>query len=136
MNGAGGLTPDIIFEFLSDTFGLPARWFSTPQAFIFYFLIPLISLIAVWTVFLIHGPFKIFKNDAVNFGIGVILALTTSSMIKWWGPAWIAGVGVGGSLMISGRMTFWRAVGGLALFFITAFLYRNLLGFLGLSTSF
>lgn len=118
-----------VFDFLSETFNLPLDWFASPTKFIFYFLIPLASLITLWTIFLTY-KLRIFKNDAVNFGIGCVIALLNSSLIKiLGGPAVIVGIGVGGSLLFSGRMTFWRAVGAFILFIVTLFLYPQVIRF-------
>lgn len=116
---------DIVFNFLSDVFNLPAEWFASPVKLIFYFFIPLVSLIALWTIFLTY-QFKVFKNDVVNFGIGCVIALLNSFFIGSLTPAVVTAVGIGGSLMLSGQMTFWRALGSLALFIVTLFLYSQI----------
>lgn len=119
-----------VFDFLSETFNLPLHWFASPTKFIFYFLIPLASLITLWTIFLTY-KLRIFKNDAVNFGIGCVIALLNSALIEPFTPPVIVAVGVGGSLMFSGRMTFWRAVGAFVLFMITVFLYPEIIRLFG-----
>lgn len=125
-------TISLIFKFLSDTFGVPAKWFSTPQTFVLLFLIPLVSLIAVWAIVMAYS-LRIFKNSAVNVGLGVVIALVTSFLIKTFTPAFVVGAGVGGSLMFSGRATFWRSAGALILAVVTFFLYIYAETFFGVS---
>jgi hypothetical protein len=117
---------DIVFETLSSVFNLPAEWFSSPVKLVFYFLIPLVSLIALWTIFMSY-KLKIFRNDVVNFGIGCIIALLNSFLIRY-SPPFMVAIGIGGSLMLSGQMTFWRALGAIILFLVTLFLYPHIIG--------
>lgn len=98
------------------------EWFSFPSI-IFYFIIPLISLVILWYK-LLQEKLRIFRRSGINFGIAIIISFFSSFIIRLFGPGWVTAVGVGGTILVMGRLTFIRMI----LTFVTAIIVSYFYG--------
>lgn len=117
-----------IENFLSQFFRLPNDWFTFPSI-IFYFIVPLISLVALWYKFL-QKKLRIFRNSGVNFGISIIISFFSSFLIGIFGPAHVTGVAIGGTILVMGRFTFLRIIISIAAAIIIGMIYPTLVNLL------
>jgi len=122
---------DSILNLLSSIFILPTYWFGFPQV-IFFFIIPLIGLISLWTILLTRF-LRIFQSSGANFGIAVILSLLSTPLIRVFTPTYIMAITVGASFIFYGEVKAWKMIAALILFLIMIFIYPKILEIVELS---
>jgi hypothetical protein len=76
-------------EFLYYIFGVPSKWVNFPDI-IFYFLIPLSLLVAIYYVFLEKG-LKVLPTGA-NIGLSIVIGILTSRLIVFLIPGMLGTV--------------------------------------------
>ncbi len=111
-------------EFVSSNFGIPAEWFQFPLI-IFYFIIPLVSLIFMWYI-LLSRRIRIFRNSFVNFMLALLIAVINSSLIAVLSPTFAIAIGLGGTTFFWRRFSLLTIIISFLVASIVFFLYPNL----------
>jgi len=94
--------------FLSNTFGLPLKWFEFPSV-ILYVFIPAAALALAWYI-LLYKRIHIFKSATASGGIAITLSLLSTPVIAVFGPGFTTAIAIGASVLVMGHLDFFRVV--------------------------
>jgi hypothetical protein len=114
------------YDLLSKTLGLPASYFEGAN-FLFYVMLPYLSLVAFWYMVLTK-LIKIIRNPGACFGLSFVMAFFSLPVVPILQPAIVVAMGPAAMSLFSDIPTILKFIFVFMIFFLVYYGYPYLLG--------